>query len=246
MTARLLLGALGDGRRTRPCPLGHPVAPVGPRPRCPASCCARSASAVGVRSLAGRVLQVARAVLTRSPRSPPRSTASATSSWRDDDELLQRRGGSSSARARLERVEAVGGEQRALDERRRRRSSGDVVRAAPSQDARRRARARGRGPRPPRDAGALGVELVARSEADDQPALAVGVRAGRACLKLVRASPESTSACSGALEVVGDALVRRRRRRRSCRPRWRPGRLGGGGDVHGGRGVATGPTSPSL
>ena len=91
-----------------------------------------------------------------------------------DDEVVD--GGGLLGRRVLVAVEAIGGEDRALGERAR-DVVADVVGDLPAQRPRAElARARLRGGRG--DAGALSGEVLARPQADEQPALAVGVGDG--------------------------------------------------------------------
>ena len=193
-----------------------PAASISARPQHldaarPASARARSASAVGVRSLARRVLQVARGVdgLGRARRRcrPGR----------------RRRGGrrrpapAAAARRRRRSRTCTRGTRRRRARVPSTRPRGlrvvDVVRELPAQRASAelaRAADGGRGG----DAGALGVELVARAEPDQQVAPALGVRRPRAC-----AAPAVPRRSRRA-----PAARRPRRRARSPRPRrgrWR-------------------------
>ena len=137
---------------------------------------------------------------------------------------LERRGAASSSRRRRT-CSARSGRRRAACPRRAppRRASRDVVRAAPSTASRVAELARALARRPPRRTRARSAsKLVARAEPDEQPALAVGVRRGRAGLKRGAPRRRRSSACSAPPATsCGDRPRPRRRRRRSCRRRSR-------------------------
>ena len=125
-------------------------------------------------------------------------------------------------------VEAIAGQDRALDERGG-HVVGDVVGQLPAQRARAElARAAVDGRRG--DPRALGVEAVARAEADEQPAPAVGVVQGEVLEARARLAGLEQRAQRRPLEVVRDPLVV------EDADRDRVG-LGGGGSVGGGGGV---------
>ena len=196
--------------------LGHPVAAVDLDLDARRSRRARSASALGREVVGRRVLQLAREVL-RVGADAPRCDGVGDVVVGGDDHLVEL------ARrlvlgARSVAVEAIAGEDRALDQRRRprRRRRGGAAPSTATRVPSSRARpwTRGRG-----DPGALGVE--ARRGAprpDEQPAPAVGVVQGEVLEARARLAGVEQRLSGAALEIVRDALVRRRRRRRSCRP----------------------------
>ena len=188
---------------------------------------ARSASALGVRSLAG-VSCSSRAKFCASAPTAPRCDGVGDVVVAGDDDLLEL------ARrlvlgARAVAVEAVGGQDRALDQRGG-HVVGDVVGQLPAQRCGCRARARGRGPRPRRRARARRRSASRRAEADEQPAPAVGVVQGEVLEARARLAGLEQRAQRRALEIVGDALVV------EDADGDRVG-LGGGGSVGGGGGV---------
>ena len=162
-----------------------------------------------------RVLQLAREVLRVGPDGAAADGLGDVVVGGDDDLLRRSRGSSSAARAVA--VEAVAGEDRALDQRRG-HLVGDVVGQLPAQRARAELAGAavdgGRG-----DAGALGVEARRGAPSPTtQPAPAVGVVQGQVLEARARLAALEQRAAAARPRGRGRCPRRRRRRRRSCRP----------------------------
>ena len=160
-----------------------PRAPIASRPSTStlspssssASALAYSPSTVGVRSLPGRFCR-SRARLTAAPSSAASATAASASARTGDQqslELARRTVGARLGGGGLVALEAVGAEDRALDER----SCELRASVAGHLPAERAARELAGAVEDRRGghARALGAEALARAEADEQPALALGV-----------------------------------------------------------------------